>query len=194
MHIRLLPFQTPIQHLPLTQYRSVQRQRTVHGSRPRSFAFNDHALSFDRSDDPRPFIRLVRLREVSRVVFWREAGGGWKRPDLEEVDLFGAVCFFGVRDPSAGGGHLEVAAFENLGVAHGVFAGDVDVMKMSGSEIQRDDVLFEFTGDDIGKDLEFTMGMSTEPCPRSDAILVDDAKGTKKFVFTVLIPERNDYK
>ena len=56
--------------------------------------------------------------------------------------------FLTVENASAGGGDLDVATFENFGVAHGVFA-EVDGLDRTTRLGGKSYVLFEFAGDDV---------------------------------------------
>ena len=92
------------------------------GGRPRIFPGRRDAVSSDGSDDARERVLFLGVGEVPGVVFWREMGNRGNGPNLEEVHLFGAVCLFAVADSRAGRGELDVAAFQDFGVAHRVFA------------------------------------------------------------------------
>ena len=58
------------------------------------------------------------------------------------MDLFVAVGFLGMGDACASGGQLQIAPFENLGVAHRVFAVSPVSIKKGRKEMRR--ILLEF--------------------------------------------------
>ena len=59
------------------------------------------------------------------------------------------MCFFGMGYASAGGRELEVTAFEDLGIAHGVFAEVGACVRYMDGINRPKDILLKFSGDDV---------------------------------------------
>lgn len=57
-----------------------------------------------------------------------------------------------------------------------------------GTERKGVDVLFEFSGHDVRKDLELGMRVRAESCPGLHAVFIDDSQLSELHMFKVLIP------
>lgn len=80
---------------------------------------------------------------------------------LKKVDFMGLVTVeFRVSNARTCRSHLKIASLHDLDVAHRI-------------------PMLEFATDDVTEDLGFGMTMGTEAFGRRDAVLVDDAEGSK---------------
>jgi hypothetical protein len=109
-----------------------------------------------------------------------------KCPDLEEVDGLGAVLVLRVPDTSAGGCHLEVAALEDLDVAHRVATSHSVSMTVQ-THTKRMCSLLEFAIHEVREDLELSVRMRSKARLRRNAVLVDDSEGTELGMLSLVI-------
>ena len=119
MHIGLLRLQRSAERLARAKDRRVRVNALCTGARPSPSLVS---LTPPSHTGATP---LVHLSVFSSLVKCRVKylGCGRERPNLQKVHFAAPVRFLRVGNASAGGGELNVTAFENFGhgVTHGVF-------------------------------------------------------------------------
>src|SRR5271167_1827827 len=83
-----------IQRLVLSKKSRVKSQRALY--RCWSFAFSDtkNAIGTDGRNNSSPFIYFLLIGKITSEVFRLEFRSGGKRPDFQEMNFFGSMCFF----------------------------------------------------------------------------------------------------
>jgi hypothetical protein len=87
-----------------------------------------YSLGSNGTDDMDQLASFFLVTEMSGVIVRFQTPLIRHGPDLKEMNPLGlVVVVFGMTDAGTGGGHLEVASFENLGVGQRITVGELTV-------------------------------------------------------------------